>query len=64
MYYLLISGSVNVVLNLVFVIGCHLGVAGVAIATAISNVLSTAMVLTHLYRRDDEYQIQYHIHAT
>lgn len=48
MYYLLISGSVNVALNLVFVIGCHLGVAGVAIATAISNVLSTAMVLTHL----------------
>ncbi|MCU6699604.1 MATE family efflux transporter [Dorea ammoniilytica] len=60
MYYLLISGSVNVVLNLVFVIGCHLGVAGVAIATAISNVLSTAMVLTHLYRRDDEFQFRFH----
>ena len=60
MYYLLISGSVNVVLNLVFVIGCHLGVAGVAIATAISNVLSAAMVLTHLYRRDDEFQFRFH----
>ena len=60
MYYLLISGSVNVALNLVFVIGCHLGVAGVAIATAISNVLSTAMVLTHLYRRDDEFQFRFH----
>ena len=37
---------VNVVLNLLFVICCHLGVAGVAIATVISNVLSAALVLT------------------
>ncbi|MFR7723519.1 MAG: MATE family efflux transporter [Clostridia bacterium] len=51
MYYLLISGIVNVVLNLVLVIVFKLGVAGVAISTVISNVLSTALVLIHLYRR-------------
>ena len=40
MYYLLLSGTVNVVLNLFLVIVMQLGVAGVAIATVISNVLS------------------------
>ena len=46
MYYLLISGTVNVILNLFLVIALQLGVAGVAIATVISNVLSAGMVLT------------------
>ena len=48
MYYLLISGTVNVILNLFLVIALQLGRAGVAIATVISNVLSAGMVLTHL----------------
>ena len=43
MYYLLISGTVNVILNLFLVIALQLGVAGVAIATVISNVLSAGM---------------------
>ena len=55
MYYLLISGIVNVALNLLLVIVFKLGVAGVAISTVISNVLSTFLVLVHLYRRDDEF---------
>ena len=60
MYYLIISGTVNVVLNLVFVIGFGLGVEGVAISTSVSNMLSTAMVLTHLYRKEDEFQFRFH----
>ena len=55
MYYLLISGIVNVALNLLLVIVFKLGVAGVAISTVISNILSTFLVLVHLYRRDDEF---------
>ena len=55
MYYLILSGVVNVILNLVLVICFRLGVAGVAIATVISNVLSAALVLIHLYRREDEF---------
>ena len=54
MYYLLISGTVNVILNLFLVIALQLGVTGVAIATVISNVLSAGMVLTHLARRNDD----------
>ena len=60
MCYLIISGTVNVVLNLVFVIGFDFGVEGVAISTSVSNMLSTAMVLTHLYRKEDEFQFRFH----
>ena len=59
MYYLIISGIVNIVLNLVLVIGFHLGVSGVAIATLISNILSAALVTVHLYRRDDDFTFRF-----
>ena len=49
------SGVLNVILNLLLVIGFHLGVAGVAIATVISNVVSTFLIISHLYRRNDEF---------
>lgn len=59
MYYLILSGTVNVILNLFLVICFHLGVAGVAIATVISNVLSSALVVIHLSRRQDEFQFRF-----
>lgn len=55
MYYLLLSGTVNVVLNLILVICFSLGVVGVASATLISNILSAFLVVIHLYRREDEF---------
>ena len=59
MYYLILSGIVNVILNLVLVICFGLGVAGVAIATVISNVLSAALILIYLYRREDEFAFRF-----
>ena len=59
MYYLILSGTVNVILNLFLVICFHLGVAGVAIATVISNVLSSALAIIHLSRRPDEFQFRF-----
>ena len=59
MYYLIISGTVNVILNLTMVIVFHLGVAGVAIATVISNVVSAVMVVSYLYHREDEFQFRF-----
>ena len=50
LYYLLTAGIVNVVLNLFFVIVCKLDVAGVAIATVISQVISATLVLRCLIR--------------
>lgn len=52
LYYLMISGLINVVLNLVLVCVFHLSVAGVAIATVISQVVSCAMVIICLLRSD------------
>lgn len=50
LYYLLSAGVVNVVLNLFFVIVCHLDVAGVAIATAVSQCVSAALVVRCMIR--------------
>ena len=60
MYYLVLSGTVNVILNLVFVICFGLGVEGVAISTAISNMLSTTLVLVHLHGKKDEFRFRFH----
>ena len=50
MIYLMISGLVNVLLNLLLVIVFHMDVAGVAIATVASQVVSMVLVLMCLLR--------------
>lgn len=57
LYYLLIAGVVNVVLNLVFVIVFSMGVAGVAIATDISQFISAVLVLRCLMRSDSGFRL-------
>ncbi len=44
------SGLINVILNIVFVIGCGMSVAGVAIATIISQYVSAVTIITVLIR--------------
>lgn len=46
--FMIIAGITNVILNLFFVIVCKMDVAGVAIATKVSNFLSAALVLNSL----------------
>ena len=53
LYCLVVSGLINVVLNLFFVIVCKIDVAGVALATVISNVISSGMILYFLMHADD-----------
>ena len=50
MYYLILSGAVNVVFNMIFVIVFHMGVVGVALATVISQMLAAALVVIALMR--------------
>jgi len=50
LYFLLAAGVVNVILNLVLVICFHLDVAGVAIATVISQCISAILILRCLRR--------------
>ena len=52
LYFLTISGAVNVVLNLFFVIVCRLGVAGVAIATVISQIISLVLIVVFMMRME------------
>lgn len=51
--FLTISGVVNVVLNLIFVTQLHMNVAGVALATTISQGVSAVAVIIVLMRRTD-----------
>ena len=50
LYVLAVSGVINVLLNLFFVMVCGLSVEGVAIATAVANMLSAAVLLFILSR--------------
>lgn len=50
--YLLIAGVVNVILNFVMVLVFRMDVAGVAIATVASQIVSAVLVLTCLMRAD------------
>jgi len=45
LYYLSLAGVINVVLNMVFVIVFHMDVAGVALATIISQYISATLVV-------------------
>lgn len=52
MYFLTISGVFNVICNLIFVIVFKMGVAGVAIATAISQYIAAALIVASLLKAD------------
>ncbi len=53
LYFLTAAGIVNVILNLIFVIIFRMNVAGVALATTISQVMSAVLVIRALMKRDD-----------
>lgn len=52
LYFLAVAGVINVVLNLVFVICFHMGVAGVATATVISQCVSAALIVRCLMKSE------------
>ena len=59
LYFLCFSAVVNTVLDLLFVIVFHLGVAGVAYATIIAQLLSAALVLYTLTRDQAAYGLRW-----
>lgn len=56
--YLSISGVVNVVLNVIFVVGFHMDVAGVAIASVIAQYLSAVLIVVALLRSNGVYALR------
>ena len=57
LYFLTIAGVINAGLNLVFVIGFKMSVAGVALATIISQAVSAALVTRSLMLMDGPTQL-------
>lgn len=58
MYILTATGLVNVLLNLVFVIGFQLDAAGVALATVVAEYLSAFLALKILFHPHGEYRLE------
>ena len=59
LFYLIVAGIANAGLNMCLVIIFHLGVAGVAIGTVISQLISSILVLRCLYRSETSYQLRF-----
>lgn len=58
LYYLCVSSVVNIVLDLVFVVQFHMGVAGVGYATVIAQLISAVLVMAALIKSQDEYRLE------
>ena len=57
LYYLIIAGVINVILNLIFVVFLHMDVAGVALATVISQCISAGLILRCLAKETDAFRL-------
>ena len=60
LYFLIVAGLINVVLNLFFVIVCGMDVDGVALATVISQVISAGLILLCLMRMEGPCHLDLH----
>ena len=58
--FLSIAGVINVVLNMIFVIFFHMGVAGVAIATVTSQAVSAVLIVRCMILSDGIYKLDLH----
>ncbi|MDD3794539.1 MAG: MATE family efflux transporter, partial [Lachnospiraceae bacterium] len=56
--FLSAAGVINVLLNLTFVIGFHLDVAGVAIASVISQYISAVLIIQALIKSEGTYGLR------
>ena len=59
LYFLILTSIMNVVLDLLFVIVFHLGVAGVAYATIISQFVSAILIMIVLFRSQECYSLRW-----
>ncbi len=57
MYIMMVSGIINVGLNLIFVITFRMSVAGVALATIISQYFSALVIMWLMMRSNDHYKL-------
>ncbi len=58
LYFLIASCLANIVLDVIFVLGFEMGVAGAALATILSQTVSAVLVIAVLTRTANSYQLQ------
>lgn len=58
LFYLTLAGVINVILNLFFVIVCGLSVAGVALATIVSQYISATLILIALFKSKENIRMR------
>ena len=59
LYAMLIAGVINILLNLLFVIGFHLHVIGVALATVLSNMFGAGYILFILMNEEEAFRLSF-----
>ncbi len=57
LYFLTTAGVVNVIFNLVMVLGFHMGAIGVGIATAVSQYVAAGLTVFYMLRNDGHFRI-------
>lgn len=57
LYFLILTSVLNIILDLLFVLGFRMGIAGVAIATILSQFVSAGLILLLLTTSRDIYQL-------
>lgn len=57
--YLTISGAINAICNVIFIVVFHMGVDGVAYATVLSQTLSAIMTLICLMNTEESYKFEF-----
>ena len=60
LYFLILTSVLNIVLDLLFVVVFHWGIAGVAYATILSQFISAGLTLLLLTRSADIYRLTWH----
>ena len=56
LYFLILTSVMNIILDLLFVIAFKMGIAGVALATIISQAVSAVLIMILLLKTDDIYR--------
>ncbi|MBS6180744.1 MATE family efflux transporter [[Clostridium] innocuum] len=58
LYFLIVSSVTNIILDMLFVIVFHMGIAGVGWATLIAQTISAVLTMLMLMRTKEEYQVK------
>ena len=59
LYFLILTSILNIILDLLFVLAFHMGIAGVALATIISQFVSSVLILVLLSTTKDIYRFDW-----